>query len=93
MISNCLIRIFVSAPNGAVPKGYTFKRNLRDLVGLKGNNIHIHLGAGWEMENEVKDLNTLIINLSCNPKPPLITFGPFDERLTRMLVAMEVLDL
>jgi hypothetical protein len=92
MITGRICRIFVSRPNGTVPKGYTFKRHLKDLRGLKSNNIHIHLGAEWEIENNVDDLNAVIINLSANPRPPLITFGEFDPRISKMLVAMEILE-
>lgn len=96
MISGRICRIFVSDGKREVPEGYTSATSLRNLCGLKSPNIHIHLGPGWHHEDEEDSedfLQRTIVNLSCNPKPPVITMGQFDPRINRMLIAMEVLGL
>jgi hypothetical protein len=96
MISGRICRVFVSDGRGSTPEGYTLRTRLSGLLGLKSSNIHIHLAKGWdhEEEDDAEDrLQQMIVNLSTNAKPPLITMGQFDPRISKMLVAMEVLDL
>lgn len=94
MISGRACRIYVSDGRSVVPEGYTHRSGLLGLLGLKGSNIHIHLANGWDRADDDKAeerLQMMIVNLSCNPVPPTITIGQFDPRISRMLLAMELL--
>jgi hypothetical protein len=94
MISFRASRIYVSDGTSKIPEGYTYRSGLLGLIGLSGSNIHIHLANGWDNADgdDAQDrLQMLIVNLSGNPVPPTITIGQFDSRISRMLLAMELL--
>lgn len=92
MISGRASRIFISKPEATPPQGYTLVSDWKRLLGLKGSNIHIHISHDWEHDEGSFDVMVqVIVNLSCNPVPPTITLGQFDPRISRMLLAMELL--
>lgn len=96
MINFRCVRVFVGRFEEGCPEHYTFRKNLDSLIGLKSENIHIHIDGQWFGsldEHERERLQQMFVNLSMNSRPPVITVGDFDKRIHGMLIAMRALEI
>lgn len=91
MIEYYRTRIYLAEEGDGLIEGYTWKRNLKDIIGINSENIHIHVSQQWMKNHADEDFTALIVNLSCNVNPPLITFGVFSWRWSKMMDILTIL--